>query len=343
MTQSLKVLVIGDPHFRVSNIQDTRDFKDKIVSLIKKARPNTVIILGDLHNDFERIHSLVMAEIVDLFKSLLEALSEDDGHLYYIIGNHDAINNQIFLTEEHAFLPFKEWPHRICIVDRPTVISLGPWIKGGNAMLVPYVPPGRFIEALGRSEFPWQQACAIFCHQEFKGVQLGPIKSKHGDEWPEDAPLVISGHIHEHQWLQKNILYVGTPFDQSFGEDSQKSVTLLEFSQDSMKCLQIDLGMPKRITIRVTIDELRAYQKPENAHVRAYLSGTTEELSAFKKTKEYKDFSQKLKIIPKPTDPVVVRRNEGGRGYHDILRDLVASESEHVQDALREAFDAVTT
>jgi DNA repair exonuclease SbcCD nuclease subunit len=331
--ESTRVLVIGDPHFRISNIQDAREFTGKIGLLIQKTRPNIVIILGDLHNDFERIHSLVMAEIVALFRAILQALAEDDGHLYYIVGNHDAINNQIFLTEEHAFLPFKEWPHRICIVDKPTYTN--------GFLMVPYVPPGRFNEAL--NTYPQMvEPRAIFCHQEFRGVQLGPIKSRHGDEWPEDAPLIVSGHIHEHQWLQKNILYVGAPFDQSFGEDSQKSVTLFDFTKEGYTLQHVDLGMPKRITIKVTIDELRAYEKPQNAHVRAYVSGTTEELSAFKKTKEYKMISQKLKIIPKPTDPIVVRRNENGRGYHDILRDLVSEESEHVQDALREVVNAGT-
>lgn len=168
-------------------------------------------------------------------------------------------------------------------------------------------------------------------------MQLGPITSRHGDEWPEAAPLVVSGHIHEHQWLQKNILYVGAPFDTGFGEEGTKTVSILDFAADgAMEHTRVDLGMPRRETVTATIAEAMEYQKPDNVHIRMYVTGTTEELVAFKKTSRYKELSQILKIIPKPTDPVVVRRNEGCKAYLDILKELVAEESEQVQEALRE-------
>ena len=43
-----KFLVIGDPHFKTSNVPDTEDFIEKTISLAKKEVPDFVIILGDV-------------------------------------------------------------------------------------------------------------------------------------------------------------------------------------------------------------------------------------------------------------------------------------------------------
>jgi DNA repair exonuclease SbcCD nuclease subunit len=321
-----RVLVIGDPHFRISNVRDAKKFTYKIEELIQAQLPDLVVILGDLHNDFERIHSLVSREICHLFRAILRYCK-----LVYVVGNHDYINNQCFLTDEHAFLPFSGWKD-LTIIDQP--IDFGTPV--GNFLFVPYVPPGRFGEALSLDGLNAERR-AIFCHQEFRGVQMGPITSKNGDLWPENAPLVVSGHIHEHQWLQPNILYVGSPYQTTFGEEDEKTVSLLEFPETGAPIhKRIDLGLPRRLTVMLTIEQAKEYVAPEGAMVRAYIEGTTEELAAFKKTKKFKELAKTLKLIPKPSDPVSVRRNATGRGFMDLLKEAVALESEAVQEAFRE-------
>lgn len=335
MSEFYRWLVIGDPHFKITNIKDAREFRTKVVKLVKglKTAPDAVVILGDLHDSFERIHSLVMAEICGLFEDILACFS-DDMYLYYIVGNHDAINNQIYLSDDHAFLPFKKWD-RVRIVDRPGTVYTEEY---GTYVLCPYVPPGRLREALATLEYDFMKARAVFCHQEFRDVQLGPRPSKNGDIWPDDAPLAISGHIHEYQWLKSNILYVGEPFDSSYGSEGDKTVSIIDFQKGGTTRThnRVDLGMPRRLTVTLTIEQLKAFQKPEKAHVRVYVTGTTEELTVFKKSKEYKELSKVLKIITKPSDTLVVRRNEGGLRYTEILAQSVANESEMVKEAYTE-------
>jgi hypothetical protein len=183
---------------------------------------------------------------------------------------------------------------------------------------------------------------AVFCHQEFRGVQMGPRPSTEGDIWPSEAPLAVSGHIHEHQWLQPNILYVGSPYQTTFGEEDAKTVSLLEFSPDNPpKHTRIDLGMPNRLTLTLTIEAAKILVCPENTMIRAYVEGTTEELAAFKKTPRYKELTKLVKLIPKPSDPVSIRRNATGRGFMDLLKESVASESEPVQKAFEEVQSAL--
>ena len=336
MEEFWRWLVIGDPHFKITNIRDAQQFRAKVVKLIKglKTKPDGIIILGDLHDAFERIHSLVMAEICGLFEDILGCFSDDATVLYYVVGNHDAINNRLYLTGDHAFLPFKKWD-RLRIVDKPGTVYTEQY---GSFVVCPYVPPGRLIEALGTMEYDYMKSRAVFCHQEFRDVQLGPVPSKHGDVWPDDAPLAISGHIHEFQWLKDNILYVGEPFDSSFGSEGNKTVSIIDFYKDGRinTKQQVDLGMPRRLTVTLNIDQLNEFEKPDKAHVRVFLTGTTEELGAFKRTVEFKELSKYLKIITKPTDVLIARRNEGGLRYSEILAQSITSESDRVKEAFAE-------
>ena len=56
----MKVIAIGDPHFKVKNIPKVEIFIEKLLSLIKKENPDFIVVLGDLLHNHERIHSLVL-------------------------------------------------------------------------------------------------------------------------------------------------------------------------------------------------------------------------------------------------------------------------------------------
>ncbi len=50
--------------------------------------------------------------------------------------------------------------------------------------MVPYVPPGRFVEALNIIDNEWwKNVNCIFAHQEFYGCKMGAIESIEGDKW----------------------------------------------------------------------------------------------------------------------------------------------------------------
>lgn len=209
-----KILVIGDPHFKVSNVHDTLLMSKNIILIAHDKKPDIIVVLGDLLDRHEAINMTPLVNAIDFLHQL-----QDIAPLYVLIGNHDRKNNQDFLSKEHPFTAVKYWNNTIVVDQCHTTV-----VKNIKLTFVPYVPPGQFQKALDTID--WQDSHLIFTHQEFKGCKMGAITSSHGDEWATTNPYIISGHIHDYQMLQNNILYVGTPIQHKFGENENKFIFL---------------------------------------------------------------------------------------------------------------------
>ena len=105
-------------------------------------------------------------------------------------------------------------------------------INNEKFIFVPYVPPGRFEEALRTLKDDWISASCIFAHQEFAGCKMGAIVSIEGDKWDIKNPIVISGHIHSKQQPQKNIYYSGSAMQHAFGESAKNIIAFFSFTKD---------------------------------------------------------------------------------------------------------------
>jgi DNA repair exonuclease SbcCD nuclease subunit len=315
------ILAIGDPHSKTSNINDLQLLAAEILSIVSEKKPDAVVILGDLHDYFERAHLQAwdsMVKFLDKISSVIET--------YYIIGNHCSINNQIFLTDEHFFNAFKKWQN-LTIVDKPS------WLE--DALLVPYTPPGRFMEALEAGD-KWNLANVIFAHQEFFGAKIGPIVSTVGDIWNDDYPLVVSGHIHDRQWVGSNIYYTGTPYQTSFGDTGEKTVALVNTTSKLITEIPIKT-VPKRVSLKMSCSEFKNLILSEGNHYRITVSDTSENINNLKKTKQYKDISTRAKIILIPFDVVqVTKKINKTDGYKEILKRYIANESKLVQSLAEE-------
>ena len=104
----------------------------------------------------------------------------------------------------------KKWDN-VCVVDKPIITKIGEV----NIAMCPYVPNGRFVEALSTTiGNDWRNCRMIFAHQEFKGCKMGHIISTEGDEWSDEYPPIISGHIHDYQKIN-NIFYPGSAIQHS--------------------------------------------------------------------------------------------------------------------------------
>ena len=293
-TSIFKVLVIGDPHFKADNALETDLMTLKLVDLVLQEQPDFTVVLGDtLHtHDLVRLDPLCRA--TDFFRKLRDV----NNHLYVLIGNHDRPNNACYLTSDHAFNSLKDW-RQTTVVDRVqtathVVRSIG---KKVAFTFAPYVPVGRFAEALltvGLSTdptadiaiIPLKQMSSVFAHQEFKWAKMGAIVSEHGDPWPIGAPLCVSGHVHDYDELCSNLVYSGTPIQHGYADKPDKTVSLLHFklapSTDSTSELvqlelhrhqRVSLGIPPKIHIRLTPEQLTVYTPPTNAHVKITVEG----------------------------------------------------------------------
>lgn len=269
-----KVLFMGDIHIKHNNVSQLEKMMAKLPSLADK-NISFVVVSGDVLDTHEKIDSQLMNRAYNLVRELRKLAPT-----YVIVGNHDYINNRQFLTDNHWMNGMKEWKD-VYVVDTPTIVQ-------NDFILVPYVAPGRFVEALDRIP-DWKDKGCIFAHQEFRGCKMGAMESMDGDEWNPAWPSVISGHIHERQSPQKNVYYPGSVLNHAFGYDSQglSIFSFPDFIED-----HIDLGFDKKKIVysKVTDPIPDEDLLPNN---KFSLAGTTADIAAFKQSKMFRKMRAK--------------------------------------------------
>lgn len=256
------ILLVGDPHFKVSNSLETSQFSEETYNYVLKNKKTLdfVVILGDVLDTHEKIHVQPLCRAVKFIKKLSEIIL-----VYVLIGNHDRINNNVFLTEEHPFSGLKKLKN-IVIVDK--VLTFEKFI------FVPYVSNGRFEEALETVNFNQTNCECIFAHQEFRGCKMGAMMSETGDIWPENFPTVFSGHIHDFQQPQKNILYTGTPFQHGFADNTDKFLIKLNFkNRDEWGIEKILIDVVKKKSLNVNALDLEDLKIPKNIILKLIITG----------------------------------------------------------------------
>jgi DNA repair exonuclease SbcCD nuclease subunit len=279
------VLFIGDPHIQVSNAPEVNMFIERVTKLAQEKKPDIVVIAGDLLHTHERLHTLALNKAYELVNNMREV-----SKTYILVGNHDLINNQQFLTNNHWMNGMKNWDN-VVIVD--TVLT--ETINEEKFLFVPYVPPGRFVEALNTLGEKWDDVACIFAHQEFSGCKMGAIVSVEGDKWSLTNPCVISGHIHSRQFPQENIYYTGSAMQHAFGESEKNIIAYLTFNKtDKYQLDEINLDLPRKKIVYLDVDSISDYAPPEtDDKIKVTVSGGYEEFKALKKTKKYKKLVEK--------------------------------------------------
>ena len=285
-----RCLAIGDVHIKLSNVEDIELFLEKIKITLDEEKPDIIIILGDVLNTFERIHTTCLAYAQQLF-----TICSSFTQTYVLVGNHDYISNSQFLTSNHWMTPFYNW-NQLVIVDK--VVSF--IHKGNHFVLCPYVPDGRFVEALSTCP-DWSSAHIIFGHQLLNGAKMGAILAEHVEEWKPEYPFLCCGHIHDKQRVQPNLYYTGTPMQDSFAEKRNKSIVLFTIQETDIHIKEIELGINIKRIEYMTVQDAYSYkiQLKANEMLRLTLKGSKEECHVFKKTLIFKTLSSQAKIVEK--------------------------------------------
>ena len=275
------VLFIGDPHFQIGNIPEVELFIERIEALAKEKQPDIICIGGDLLHTHERLHTTALNKAYDLVERMRNITLT-----YVLVGNHDQINASQFLTDGHWMNGMKEWDN-VVVVDNVKILE----INDEKFIFVPYVPPGRFQEALNTLQDDWKDASCIFAHQEFYGCKMGAIVSVEGDRWPLDYPHIVSGHIHSRQIPQENVYYTGSAMQHAFGESEKNIIAYLTFDgDDGYEREEIDLCLPRKKIVYKDVEDMDDYNIPETEDkIKVTVSGVYEQFKAFKNTKKYKD------------------------------------------------------
>lgn len=321
------VLFIGDPHFMVSNIPEVEVFIERMTVLAKEKNPSLIICAGDLLDTHERLHTLPLNKAYELINNMRKIAKT-----YVLVGNHDYIQNQQFLTENHWMNGMKGWENTV-IVDK----VLTETINNVLFTFVPYVPPGRFEEALNTVENSlWKNSQCIFAHQEFFGCKMGGIVSMEGDKWSLDYPNVISGHIHSKQTPQSNIYYCGSALQHAFGQSTDNIIPYLTFQPgDTLyKLEEINLELPRKRIIYIDVENVDDFVLPPTLDkIKLTVSGVYEEFKSLKKTRKYKKLIKDgIKIVFKPkkleSEKVVSESILSENLFSTILSEIVKQEND---------------
>ena len=293
------IIIIGDPHFQMSNMDEVKIFIQRCIQHVKKQKENlyAIVVLGDVLHDHERVHSTALNVAVKFLNELAEI-----SPTYVLVGNHDLINNSQFLTQNHWMNALKS-NKNITVVDE-VIEEL--W-EDKTVVMCPYVPNGRFVEALDTGG-DWREADVIFAHQEIKGVKMGSIVSEHGDEWKTDWPFVITGHIHQNQTPQPNVFYPGSSLQVAFGESERNIIAEVDLNKLCREDIEeVDLGMQKKKILYTDASDLKKVAKKiepggtyENHKLKVCVDGSKEEFKALKKTAAFKKLQKKgVKVVYK--------------------------------------------
>lgn len=279
----LNILVLGDLHVTVKNLKETDIYLDALSTYLKNNKNSIdyVCIAGDILDSHERLHSSCLNKAIEYIR-LVSQLYET----FILVGNHDMVNQSAFLDSEHWMNCVKDYKN-VTVVDNILITTL----KGQKIVFTPYVPDGKFIQALDTKKGEWENAKCIFGHVTIKGCSMGSMIAKDADEWPENHPMLISGHIHKSQWLTSNMYYTGSIMQVATDEPPEKHIVSVCIN-DTITIREVDLDLPKKIIMNIDIEEIDDMKIPDNeSHTKytLYISGSYEQFKTFKKSSNYKD------------------------------------------------------
>ena len=214
----MKFLVVGDTHYTKDNVNEINMMENELDRLITKHKPDQIVFLGDT---LDKNHKIDMGS-QQRAQNYLNKLSQTHD-IILLVGNHDRYNNNDFLSPNHPFSGM-ECRSRVTVVADVIVKSFKDGAEDIRVCCVPYVPKGRFMEAIKtKVQNPDIDVDVYFAHQDFSRI------AGRGDEWPLEYPEVISGHIHKKYYKKgDNIIYPGAPLCHNFGDDADRYVLIYD-------------------------------------------------------------------------------------------------------------------
>lgn len=297
----MKAITVGDPHAKISTLQDLEKVID--FAIFSKKDETAIILLGDLFND----HGVVRNEISYFWRDQLQKLSKVFEKVIILVGNHDQVGS---LEKEHvhSLWAFKDYESTF-VVDKPTVID--------GALFLPYTAKEElFVEWANSSPEK-----LVFCHQTFDGATYD-----NGMYAPDGFSLeklkdkqIVSGHIHSQSEFG-NVWYPGTALWESASDANKtKGIWRIEFDTTgiiSKEMISTAGIVPEMVSVEIKEEQDEIPDLLEGKKYTFHLIGTSAWSSKLKK----KLSGHKVKITF--TDSMVRKsqKKESAATIHDFVR-----------------------
>lgn len=242
----------------------------------------TIYHLGDVFDS----RKAQTQEMLMCFQRILEELEKEGIELIVIPGNHDKTDYQSADSFLHVF---KHHPG-VTVVDTSLSIEVGDCTHH----FVPFFDEksGKYKEILDDVPTHFTRKDILFTHIGVNEAVMngGSIIEDHldGDIF-KDFSKVYVGHFHDYQELQDGkIVYMGSAFQENFGEDDQKGFQLLH-EDGGISFLKSDFPEFKKIVIDInttTKEEmiaLKAEHENSEDHIRFVFQGDKTKLATIDK------------------------------------------------------------
>lgn len=275
------LLTIGDPHIQESNLQDTKNLSNFLVTKLVNKGISYVVIMGDMFHT----HAVIRQNVIHAANEFVQDVSKI-GEVYYITGNHDNADprggelNAADLTLKGAVIANHEGHVNI---------------PGTDYYLLGFRKNEDFVKevALIASKNP---KAIIMGHQTLQGATYESGMEAHGGIELSELPEVrqIHGHVHKRQSLKNGMIqYPGTPRSLSFSDKNEtKGVSIfdaagveMEFisTNEATKCYyEVDLDESQTTGI-FTPNKL--WKAGDN--VKLNISGTKDSIDKFKEVNKF--------------------------------------------------------
>lgn len=308
----MKVLRIGDPHIKPTNIDEADNLFGFINGVILDEKPDRIEILGDLAHT----HSILRLEVLEFWDTWLDTLSESC-ELYVLIGNHDRATNQE--GAPHCLLAFKHFKKKnLKIVENAR-------IDGIFGYMSYYHDNDRFIDIA--NNLVSMGAKVLVCHQTFGGAKYesGVYAPDGIDPSKINCNLIISGHIHSTQTIKngdQTIVYPGTPkWDSMSDANEDKGIWLYEHDDVTGAIISEKLirtaGAVTKIVSLVWTEGQDLPAIPSGCKVGIELVGSSEWVNKHKKA-----LKGQVAIKTKITDRVDKTARQPGKSFNDFVANL---------------------
>ena len=291
----MKFIHLSDLHLgkrvnEFSMIEDQKYILKEILTIVKDAKPDGVIIAGDVYDK-----SVPSEDAMKLWDGFLISLAEKKIPVFAISGNHDSAirfadhGELVDVTGIHLSPVYDGNVKKYVMTDEdgPVNIYLLPFIKPATVRAVfpdeninDYTDACRV--AVEHMNVDTSERNILVAHQFVTGAQrcdseevvVGGIDNVNASVF-DAFDYVALGHIHGKQSIgRKEVRYCGTPLKYSFSEkDHKKSVTLVEIGKKGNVDISEVPLIPKHDLreVRGSYDEVTMKSNYENTDTDDYV------------------------------------------------------------------------
>jgi len=214
-----------------------KNFLAKLEAISEIRKCDALIDLGDTTDD----RSFIPRATLEVLTAGLSRFSPNKDGIK-LTGNHEQLLKYTDVNSSHLFEPY--FGH----IDKPFVELSKTTVAVCHPFHEDYDAVNAAIEARLKQLTRYQYKI-LLAHGDVRGVKYdsGEACKKGIDPALIDQfDLALFGHVHRHQKFGKNAYYVGSPFQQDFGEAGQRKVVVVLDVENEPKLEWVEIeGMPE--------------------------------------------------------------------------------------------------